>query len=180
MCGDPDPFDPSQWSEDCVTRKCRNCPTPSFPVPPGREKETTSFSLWTTKDVDGRKQFNLFEVTKTLEDLAKELANDVAGMIYHVYSAAVAWAKLRKDVEELRPGIDVLTMEDYQRNIEIFHNEAPTSLGYSANAICVAMYPIAIRYRQRDGEEAKTAMLILVSDDLQHGHQQVAGPFKDK
>ena len=163
-----------------MTRKCGNCPNPSFPVPVGREKETSSFPLWTTKEVDGRKQFNLFEVTKTLEDLAKELANDVVGMIYHVFSAAVAWAKLWKDIEELRPGIDVLTMEDYQRNVEIFHSEAPTSMGYSANAICVAMYPIAIRFRQHVGEEAKTAMLILVSDDLQHGHQQVAGPFKDK
>ena len=163
-----------------MTRKCRDCPIPSFPVPAGREKETVSFSLWTSKELDGRRQFNLFEVTKTLEELSKELANDVVGMIYHVFSAAVAWAKLRKDVEELRPGIDLLTMEDYQRNVEIFHAEAPTSLGYSANSIAIAMYPIAIRYRERVGEEAKTAMLILVSDDLQHGHQQVAGPFKDK
>ena len=180
MCDGADASNPCQWNMDCATRKCRNCPSPTFPVPVGREKETVSFSLWTTKDIDGRKQFNLFQVSKTLEELAKELADDIVAVTRHVFSAALSWAKLRKDVEELRPDIDVVCIEDYQRNVEIFHSEAPTSVGYSANSVCVAMYPIGIRYRKRVGEAAKTAALVLVTDDLHHDHQQVGGIFKEK
>ena len=173
MCGDVDPFTPSQWNEDCVTRKCRQCPPVAFSVPPGRGLERVTFSMWTTKDVGGRRQFGLFNVTKSLDELCAELTKKLPELIAHIYGAALAWAKTRKDESELRPGIDLICFEDYQRNFELFHAEMPTSMAYSANNLQFAMYPIGLKFRRVEGGPVETAAVIFVSTDLRHGHQQV-------
>ena len=142
-------------------------------VPEGRESERVTFSLWTTKDVCGRRQYGLFNVTKTLEELRADLLKSVPELIVHAYGAALAWAKCKKDESELRPGIDLICYEDYQRNFELFHAEMPTSMAYSANNLQFAMYPIGLKFRRVEGGPVETAAVIFVSTDLRHGHQQV-------
>ena len=173
MCPGIDPFNPSAWNEDCCTRKCRQCPPIVFDIPEGCASETVTFSMWTYKDIDGRRQYGLFKVTKSVEEVRTDLVKDIPRLLVHVYNAALAWSKLRKDESELRAGIDVLCIEDYQRNYDVWHAEMPTSMGYSANNMSLAMYPVVIKFRRVNGGPVETAAVIFISTDLRHDHQQV-------
>ena len=173
MCVGVDPFNPAAWNEDCVTGKCRECPKPSFPIPPGREDAAINLSQWTTKEVDGRRKYGFFHVDKTVRQLAYELEADLKHMTEHIYMAALAWAKCREDVSQLRAGVDVLTFEDFQQNIELSHVEMPTSMAYGANSMQFALFPIGVRFRKEDDGEVQSGAIVFISPDLKHNHQQV-------
>ena len=156
---------------------CVECPPPSFPVPSDRANTQVTFSLWTQKNIGGRKKFGLWNVTKTIKELSAELVADVKAMKCHIFTAAVCWERLGEDISQLRPGKDVLTFEDYQRNFELFHSEMPTSMGYAANNINLAMYPIGVKFRRPSPTEetppVETGAVIFLSPDLHHDAQQV-------
>ena len=177
MCPNVDPFTPASWKEECVTGSCSECPTASFPVPSGEESQRVNVSLWTTKDVDGRRKYGYYQVSMSKGELSATLVARIASMKTHVYGAANSWAKLRKDEEELLPG-DLLMIADYQRNYEVCHHEMPTSMGFSANSFQLAMFPIALKYRPQEGANLETAAIVFVSHDLVHCHQQVSGMQK--
>ena len=74
-----------------------------------------------------------------------------------------------------RQGIDdesVITIEDYQQNLEIEYSENPTSMAYSSNKTTVALYPIVLEYKIDDAIY-KSAIAFL-SDDKLHDMQQVS------
>ena len=173
MCDSADPFKPATWNEDCVTGKCRDCPKPSFLFHPRQENDHITVSLRTTKDVNGRRVFNLFNVDKSVPQLAQELEKDIRPITEHIYTAAVAWAKCSDDISQLRAGVDVLTFEDFQRNVELTHVEMPTSLGYGANSMQFALYPIGVKFRSEDVGPIKSGAIVFISPDLKHDHQQV-------
>ena len=129
--------------------------------------------MWKQKDVDGHRKFGLFNVTMTVEELSRELQKGIGILKLHIFTAALAWTKLNQDIAQLRPGIDLITMEDYQRNYEIFHSEMPTTTGYAANNIQIAIYPVALRFRRPSSDEVESAAIVFLSPDLRHDHQQV-------
>ena len=117
MCPGVDPLSPGSWNESCATRKCANCPKPSFSIPAGRENETVTFSLWMTGDVDRRRKFGLFNVSKTAQQLADGLPSDLNNIIDHIFTAGVCWAKCCEDTAQLEPDVHIISFEDYQRNV---------------------------------------------------------------
>jgi hypothetical protein len=78
----------------------------------------------------------------------------------------------------LRPGKDVLTMEDYQKNWELMHRQMTTSMGYSANSFQVAMFPAGCRFRRPVTEAVPdppigTGAIVFITWDTIHDHQQI-------
>ena len=145
MCGEVDTFSPSSWNQSCAAGTCDRCPSPSFPIPEDREAtELAELSLWFQKDVNGRKKYGCWRVEKTIEALSQELEKDIVNMKRHIYTAAIVWEKLRQSISQLRPGKDLITYEDYQRNFELTHMEMQTSMGYAANSIQLGMFPIKV------------------------------------
>ena len=177
MCDGVDAFTPSSRKEGCVSGTCQECPVPSSPVPAGLEGKLVSMSLWAQREINGRKKYGLWQIVKPIEQLAKELADDLSFMKRHINTAAVCWEAVKKYESELRPGIDVLSFEDYQRNFEVSHSEMPTSLGYSANTLPLAMYPVVVKFRRHSTDSTpppiETGAIIFLSDDLHHDPQQI-------
>ena len=68
--------------------------------------------------------------------------------------------------------ISVITIEDYQMNLEAIYSENPTSMAYSGNKVTVALYPICVEYIGEDGILQKGAISILTDDKI-HYHQQI-------
>ena len=153
--------------------KCPHCPRISFAPPEGRASERVTLSLWTYQLVNCRKQYGLFKVSKSLAELSQELAHDVRLIIRHVFTAAMTWAKLDEDLAQLRPGVDVVFFEDYQRNFELFHAEMATSMAYGANSFSLAMFPVGIKFRREAGGDVLSAAVVFLSTDLRHCFQQV-------
>ena len=172
MCGNSDPCSAAKWNEDCCTGKCANCPDVSFPVPSGQESSPVTLSIWTQKEISGRKKYGLFRVSMSLLELSNDLRASIPKLKDHVRTAAVSWAKVNDDLAQLRPGT-VLTFEDYQRNFEVFHSEMPTSMGFSANNIQLALYPIGVKFMREEGGEVETGAVVFISPDLKHDHQQI-------
>ena len=110
-----------------------------------------------------------------IQQLAAKLKADLNTIKAHVYTAGIAWAKCKEDVANLRPEIDVLTFEDYQRNVELFHCEMPTSMGYGAISQQFVLYPIGVRFRKEGVANVQSGAVAFISTDLGHGHQQVEG-----
>ena len=156
---------------------CKECPAPSFPVPPDCAGTSWTLSLWTQRDVGGKRKYGLWKVNRTIEELASELEKEVLAMKQHIFTAAVSWERLRRDIAQLRPGKDLLTYEDFQRNIEVTHFEMPTSMGFSANTIQLALFPIALKFRRVSSTEeippVETGAVIFLTTDLRHDHQLV-------
>ncbi len=89
-----------------------------------------------------------------------------------------AWERMRQDVAQLRPGIDIITIEDFQWNFELTFNEMPTSMGHSTNSFQLAMFPVMIKYRPRSTTRdeippVECAAIVHLTPDLKHDHAQV-------
>ena len=133
------------------------------------------------KDIAGRKKYGLWRVTKSVEELARELTADVAAMKRHVFTAAICWKALSEDLRHLRPGMDVLTYEDFQRNLELSFAEMPTSMGFSANGISLALYPIGVKFKRPSpvadvpvaDVPIENGAIVFLSPDLRHDSQQI-------
>ena len=88
----------------------------------------------------------------------------------HIYTAAKQWdahntASLSLDM------FSIISIEDYQRNLEAIYSENPTSMGYSGNKVTTALYPICVEYLGEDGTLKKGAIAFLTDDKI-HDHQQ--------
>ena len=123
--------------------------------------------MWKQRDINGHRKYDLFNVVMTAQELSQEPQKGFEVLELHIYNAA--WTKLNKDLSELRPGIDCLSIEDYQRNYEVFHSEMPTT----ANNLQIAMYPIVLRFRRPSSDELESAAVTILLPDLRHDHQQV-------
>ena len=59
----------------------------------------------------------------------------------HIYIANKQWNAHASARENLTTD-SLITIEDYQRNIEVEYIEQPTSMAYSSNKLTVVVYPI--------------------------------------
>ena len=181
---DLDPYKPLSWSDECVWGLCDRCPVDlPISVPEALRESEITYSLWKTKKrtmekvVDGKivtfekSVFSLYPETCTVHkaiDLLQEMCNTVK---LHIYTAHMQWnahalARLNLELDS------VISIEDYQMNMEVVFTENPTSLAYSTNKISVAIYPICVEFKNEDNEICKGA-ITFISDDKDHSHQQV-------
>jgi hypothetical protein len=179
LCGEVDPFEPKTWSEQCLLGTCSACPVPVVQVPAGRGAELVILSLWCQKNFDSRKRYGLWNVSVTLDELAKSVREGIRDMKIHIFTAATCWCRLHQHLDDLRPGKDVLLVEDYQRNAELEHGEMTTSTAYSANTFAVAIFPMVLKFRRppappETSSPLETAGIVFISADTHHGFQQVA------
>ena len=65
----------------------------------------------------------------------------------------------------------MITIEDYQQNMELEYSETPTGMAYSSNKFSVALYPICVEYKVQG--VLKKGGIIFISDDKKHDMQQV-------
>ena len=89
----------------------------------------------------------------------------------HIFNAHQQWNAHNQLRLDLDPET-IITIEDYQMNMEVVYQENPTSLAYSSNKLSVAMYPICVEYKDSDGNIKKGAITFII-EDKDHSHQQV-------
>ena len=172
--------DPTQWNEDCVYGKCFNCPNLTIDIPTSKQKQLITYSLWQYgfDEEKKRKQlekdpqkknagrvFGLFDVTETISEAVKNFTNSLPKMKIHIYTAYSQWnahAMSRDSLDDK----SIITIEDYQQNLEVTHMENPTSMAYTTNKITMALFPVCVEYRV-DGVLHKGAVVFL-SDDKNH------------
>ena len=188
MCNDEtiDHDDPTQWNADCVYRICKNCPTLKIDIPTEKKKQIITYSQWKygfdqkKKDKqlkknpnkkDAGKVFGLFNVTETIEAAVENFLALLPKMRSHIYTAYCQWNAHAVNRVNL-DGFSIITIEDYQQNLEIVLMENPTSTAYSTNKVTIALYPICVEYKI-DNVLHKGAVVFL-SDDKKHDLQQVA------
>jgi hypothetical protein len=149
-------------------------------VPPELAGTQVCYYQWGCKKVEGYNKFNLWRVNSTLEQLVKEIENQTQKIKEHIYTASCMWDTYQKDCNSLCPEIDVLTVEDYQMNVEVTHTEMTTSMVFGGNTTNVACYPIGVKFRRpTSGDVAETPPLetgciVFLSSDLKHDHSQVS------
>ena len=146
--------------------------------------KSINFSLWESKKVDVTKVdksgnpvtstktvFSLYPWTLNIADVVDKLKKMINNLKWHIFTAHKQWNA--HDVR--RASLDLnslITVEDYQMNVEVVYTENPTSLAYSTNKKSVALYPICVEYLNDEGLLAKGAIAFL-SNDKKHEHQQV-------
>ena len=117
-----------------------------------------------------KKVFSLYPEELTLQTAIDKLRNCLPKLCNHIYTAHRQWqahSLLRNNLDES----SVITVEDYQMNIEVEFKENQTSLAYSANKLTFAMYPVCVEY-VADGVVKKGA-ITFISGDKKHDHEQV-------
>ena len=67
-------------------------------------------------------KYGLWKVIQPIENFAQELAKDTVQMKRHIRQVVAAWDHVKRNICELRP-VDLLSLEDYQRNLEVGHQE---------------------------------------------------------
>ena len=66
-------------------------------------------------------------------------------LAFHIYTAHKQW----EGHNVARNNLDkdsIITIEDYQMNLEAVYSENPTSMVYAGNKVTVALYPICVEY----------------------------------
>ena len=66
----------------------------------------------------------------------------------------------------------MITIEDYQQNLEVVFSEQPTSMAYSTNKQTVAVYPICVEFSDADSLLTNGAV-VFVSSDKRNDFRQV-------
>lgn len=113
----------------------------------------------------------------TVAALAAKYEEQIGSLAAHIYRAAHQWDSFKEQQENLEPGT-VLSVEDYQMNLTVEHFETTTSAFMGANTEQLAMYPIAIYFRLKEGEPVRKAGLVLMSEDRKHDYHQVLASLK--
>ena len=188
---DVDTSDPSTWKEECATGVCKNCPSYEVQIPDALKNVMVTYSQWTTdtkiqkqtkkpskkSKVKGdsklkeKKVFGLFPFTEKLSDVAQKFSKSLIKLKHHIFTAKAQW-NAHTHFRSTMDDNSVITIEDYQQNLEVTYIEAPTSMAYSSNKLTVAIYPICVEYLV-DRELCKGA-IVFISDDKVHDLQQVA------
>lgn len=176
--------EPVTWNTECVLSLCKECPKLSISVPDALKPKEIKFSLWETQEVlvtkrdkdnnvksTKKRVFSLYPFKETLEVAIIRLTKMLPNLKRHISTSHKQWQA--HDV--LRSNMDlqsVITVEDYQMNLEVAYREAPTSMAYSSNKKTVAIYPLCVEYLDDEGHLCKGGIVFL-SEDKIHDHQQV-------
>lgn len=187
MCNDGsiNANDPTQWNKDCVHGNCKYCPMPYIKIPIEKSNNIISFSLWEYgidelkkkkqeakggKKADG-KVYGLFRHDVTITEAVIMFLDMMPKLKVHVFTAYSQWNAHTVNRLSL-DDTSVITIEDYQQNLEIEYAETPTAMAYSSNKTTVALYPIVAEY-EVNGVPHKGA-IVFISDDKLHDFQQVS------
>ena len=175
---------PLTWNTDCAKGTCKNCPNKlKLTLPDAVKKVNITFSQWRSekrvyqKEVKGKvvsiekSVFNLYPETLTTEDALIKLTEMCKPLRKHIYTSHKQWDAHEKARQNLDLNT-IISIEDYQMNMEVVYAENPTSLAFSTNKMTVAMYPICIEYLAEDGTIRKGA-ITFISADKDHCHQQI-------
>ena len=120
---------------------------------------------WVEKNV-----FAVYHEEMTLEMAIESLKTSLANFYKLIYTANYQWyahSTLRNNLNES----SVITVEDYQMNIEVEFTENPTSLVYSTNKLSYALYSTCVEY-QEDGIVKKSAVSF-ISSDKKYDQEQI-------
>ena len=115
--------------------------------------------------------YSLYPETSSVKDAIHKLEEMIKPLRLHIFTAHKQW----NAHDESRKNLDmnmIISIEDYQMNMEVVHNENPTSMAYSTNKQTVAVYPICVEYLNSEGGIGKAA-ITFISKDKDHSHQQV-------
>ena len=187
MCSSPSVAseEPTSWVESCVLGSCKSCPQLGVTYPTELGVKEVKFSTWESRKVKITKTnqktkkvctydktvFTLFPKTLSLDQCIEQLKSMIPNLKVHIYTAHKQWKAHEILRSNLVPG-SIITIEDYQMNLEVAYGEAPTSVSYSANKIAVAMYPLCVEYLNNEGELCKGG-IVFISEDKLHDHQQI-------
>ena len=153
-------------------------------VPQARERQLIMYSMWKygidekkkakqlTKNPEKKnpgKMFGLFSVT-TIDEAIHNFLKLIPKLKDYIFSAYCQWNAHAINRQNLCNN-SVITIEDYQQNLEVIHSENPTSMAYSSNKTTVALFCICVEFLL-DGVIQKGAVVFL-SDDKDHDAQQV-------
>ena len=119
--------------------------------------------------IKSRKRLN--KHTLPVQEAVDQLIAALPELKRHIFTAHMQWHAhdtARRNLDQY----SVITVEDYQQNMEIVYGEMPTSTAYSGNKLTVAMYPLVFEYLDDNGNLGKAAYGFML-DDKKHDHQQV-------
>ena len=159
-------IDPLTWNENCAMRRCEHCPDLTIADTDKISKKDVTFVQWEAKlqkvknrkgeEVE-KKVYALYSHTENCTSAIEKLKDMLKGLVTHVYIAHKQW----NAHNNLCANLDlqsVITVEDYQMNIELEYCENPTSIVYSTNKVAIALYPIAVEFLSESGELRKGAI----------------------
>ena len=64
----------------------------------------------------------------------------------HIFTAYCQWSARAINRQNLDNN-SIITIEDYQQNLEVVHQENLTSMAYSTNKTTVALFPICVEFK---------------------------------
>ena len=121
-----------------------DCPGLKWDLPDSLLQQSISFSLWASKEMEiteldennksktVKKQFSPFTKKQTVGEVLERLRVMVVGLKWHIYTAHRQWTG--HDVHRTNLNSEsIITIEDYQMNMEVDYRENLTSLAYSTN-----------------------------------------------
>ena len=91
----------------------------------------------------------------------------------HIFVAYKRWEYARKISDKLVPGKSIHTVEDYQMNIAVTLDEAPTSASFGANALSLACFPVHTEFKVSETNPVEYGAICFISDDMSHDYEQV-------
>ena len=173
--------DPVSYRRQCAYSECENCPEVEVVIPvtyTHNKKEipvpsTVTYSQWEMAYSKEKKK-KVVGLVKHIDPVAEavdQLISMLPELKRHIYTSHIQWhahSTIRSNLD----AYSVITIEDYQQNMEVVYLEQPTSTAYSGNKVTVAMFPIIFEYVDDAGELKKVAY-VFITDDKQHDHQQV-------
>ena len=124
------------------------------------------------KEIKGKKVFALFPVKTAIKNVVSTFLESLPKLKQHIYIAHKQWNAHASARENLTTD-SLITIEDYQRNIEVEYIEKPTSMAYSSNKLTVVVYPICLEFRREEGGLVHKGAITFILDDKIHDHQQV-------
>ena len=107
----------------------------------------------------------------TAHDALTKLSQMCKPLRLHIFTAHKQWNAHEKAWQNLTVN-SIISVEDYQMNMEVQYKENPTSMAYSTNKMTVAMYPICIEYKT-DDRTIRKGDITFISDDKDHSNQQI-------
>ena len=169
-----DPKNPLTWEERCVFGECDKCPNVNIEIDSHKEAKMAKLSLWSysKSQEKGKNVFGLFPQNKTISETASAFLEMLPKLRRHIYTAHHQW----RAHANARDNLDInsiVTIEDYQQNLEVVYSEQPTSMAYSSNKLTVAVYPICVEFMDLNSSLKKGA-IVFISSDKRHDFQQVA------
>ena len=131
-------------------------------------------ALWGNKydAVKGKMINNIHDYTFTIGELAGKFDEELLKLAKHIYTAAKQWEACKASAENLEPHI-VVTIEDYQQNISVTHQEETTTAHFTANVAAVACYPVIVKFKLPGEERSRKGGIVFLSADRKHDFQQI-------